>query len=119
VDEPVVDALVAKVKAMLARGKRRGFVTHDELSQALPPEHYSSEQIEDTVALLTEMGIQLVEGGDGDDEDDDPVDVDQRSPRGPLPLRGEADPDEPPNTIDTGGPLQPTPTSSENLSGRE
>lgn len=82
--------LRAAVEALLARGKRRGFVTYDELHRALPQEHVTAEQIEDTMALLWEMGIHAVEGEDGDDGDD-PVDVPPEGPLGPLPLQGEAE----------------------------
>lgn len=46
---------------MVAKGKERGYVTYDELNAALPPEDASSEQIEDTMAMLSEMGINVVE----------------------------------------------------------
>lgn len=117
-DDPDVDAFAVTVKAILACGKKRGFVTYDQLNRALPPQHFSSEQIEDMLAILSEMGIQVVEGENGDDEDDDPVAGDPRSPRGPLPFRGEADPDKPPNTIDARSSFQSMPTSSEEASGR-
>ena len=46
---------------MLAKGKERGYITYDELNAALPPEEYSSEQIEDTMSAISEMGINIVE----------------------------------------------------------
>ncbi|MCK5778523.1 MAG: RNA polymerase sigma factor RpoD, partial [Rhodospirillales bacterium] len=46
---------------MVTKGKERGYVTYDELNTALPPEDVSSEQIEDTMAMLSEMGINVVE----------------------------------------------------------
>ncbi len=49
------------VKNLLARGRERGFVTYDELNAALPQDRISSEQIEDTMTALSEMGINLVE----------------------------------------------------------
>jgi RNA polymerase primary sigma factor len=79
-DSPLLDTLGAAVKKMVAKGKERGYVTYDDLNGALPPEKVSSEQIEDTMAMLSEMGINVVENeetddtpaeadGDGDDEE--------------------------------------------------
>ncbi len=61
-DGPLMDVTSAAVKKMLARAKERGFVTYDELNQILPPEQVSSEQIEDTMSMLSEMGITVIEG---------------------------------------------------------
>ena len=79
-DSPLLDTLGAGVKKMITKGKERGYVTYDELNAALPPEDVSSEQIEDTMAMLSEMGINVVENEeqeeaaaetkDGDDDDD-------------------------------------------------
>ena len=66
-DGPLLDTLGGAVKKMLIKGKERGFVTYDELNSALPPEQVSSEQIEDTMAQLSEMGINVVENEDGED----------------------------------------------------
>ncbi|MGJ3261352.1 MAG: RNA polymerase sigma factor RpoD [Rhodospirillales bacterium] len=60
-DSPLLDTLGAAVKKMVTKGKERGYVTYDELNTALPPEDVSSEQIEDTMAMLSEMGINVVE----------------------------------------------------------
>ncbi len=60
-DGPLMDGVTAAVKKMLARSRERGWVTYDELNAVLPPEQMSSEQIEDTLALLNEMGISVVE----------------------------------------------------------
>ncbi|MEK9673344.1 MAG: RNA polymerase sigma factor RpoD, partial [Rhodospirillaceae bacterium] len=75
-DSPLLDTLGAAVKKMVAKGKERGFVTYDELNDALPPEKVSSEQIEDTMAMLSEMGINVVDNEESedaanDDDDDD------------------------------------------------
>src|SRR5579859_6767672 len=58
---PLLDATAASIKKMVARGKERGYVTYDELNAALPPDEVSSEQIEDTMAMLSEGGINVVE----------------------------------------------------------
>src|SRR5262245_36256872 len=60
-DQPLLDGVAASVKKMLARGRDRGYVTYDELNAALPSDQVSSEQIEDTMAMLNEMGINVIE----------------------------------------------------------
>ena len=66
-DGPLMDSQTQAVKKMLARGKERGYVTYDELNAVLPPEQMSSEQIEDTMAMLTEMGINVVESEESEE----------------------------------------------------
>ena len=61
---PLLDTLGVAVKKMIARGRERGYVTYDELNAALPSDEVSSEQIEDTMAMLSEMGINVVENED-------------------------------------------------------
>ncbi|MDQ1079935.1 RNA polymerase sigma factor RpoD [Pseudoroseomonas cervicalis] len=61
VEGALLDTLSAAVKKLVARGKERGYVTYDELNQALPSEEVSSELIEDTMAMLSELGINVVE----------------------------------------------------------
>ena len=58
----------AAIKKLLASAKERGSVTYDELNAALPPEEVSSEQIEDVMAALSEMGVNVVEAEEADDE---------------------------------------------------
>jgi len=60
-DSPLLDSATQAVKKMIARAKERGYVTYDELNAVLPPDKLSSEQIEDTMAMLSEMGINVVE----------------------------------------------------------
>ena len=62
VDTTLLDTQSAAVKRLIARGKERGYITFDELNAVLPPDQNSSEQIEDVMAMLSEMGIQVVEG---------------------------------------------------------
>ena len=64
---PLMDGLVQAVKKMIAKGKERGYVTYDELNAALPQDQSSSEQIEDTMAMLSEMGINVIESEETDD----------------------------------------------------
>ncbi|WP_448190005.1 RNA polymerase sigma factor RpoD [Azospirillum sp. sgz301742] len=66
-DGPLMDGMGLAVKKMIAKGKERGYVTYDELNSALPPDSSSSEQIEDTMAMLSEMGINIVESEEQDD----------------------------------------------------
>jgi RNA polymerase primary sigma factor len=61
-DTTLLDSQSAAVKRLVARGKERGYITFDELNLVLAPEQTSSEQIEDVMAGLSEMGIQVVEG---------------------------------------------------------
>ncbi len=70
-DSPLLDTLGAAVKKMVAKGKERGYVTYDELNAALPPEQVSSEQIEDTMSRLSEMGINVVENEESEDSPDE------------------------------------------------
>ncbi|CAK0779166.1 RNA polymerase, sigma 70 (sigma D) factor [Azospirillaceae bacterium] len=74
-DGPLMDSMIQAVKKMVARGRERGYVTYDELNAALPPDQSSSEQIEDTMAMLSEMGINVIES----EETDDAATVDAQS----------------------------------------
>ena len=74
-DAPLIDLNDAQVKKLLAKAKRRGYLTYDELNEALPQDQMSSEQIEDVMSAINDMGVQIVEsdeaGEDGDERDDD------------------------------------------------
>ncbi|MBW8270073.1 RNA polymerase sigma factor RpoD [Caldovatus aquaticus] len=67
VEGVLLDMLTASVKKLITRGKERGYVTYDELNAALPSEQVSSELIEDTMAQLNEMGINVVESEESED----------------------------------------------------
>src|SRR6478752_2480785 len=60
-DAPLLDTLGAELKKLVQKGKERGYVTYDELNAALPPDEVSSKQIEDTMAMLSEAGVNVVE----------------------------------------------------------
>ncbi|HUZ62624.1 MAG TPA: RNA polymerase sigma factor RpoD [Acetobacteraceae bacterium] len=62
VETTLLDTQSAAVKRLIAKGKERGYITFDELNAVLPSDQNSSEQIEDVMANLNEMGIQVVEG---------------------------------------------------------
>ena len=71
-DAPLIDLNDATVKKLLAKAKRRGFLTYDELNAALPQDQMSSEQIEDIMSAINDMGVQIVENDEaGDDNEDD------------------------------------------------
>ena len=58
----------ASIKKMIAQAKERGFITYEQLNQALPPDQVASEQIEDVMSMLSEMGINIIEDDDDSDE---------------------------------------------------
>jgi RNA polymerase primary sigma factor len=60
-DGPLLDLSDAAVKKMIKEAKKRGYVTVDELNSVLPSEEVTSEQIEDTMSMLSDMGINVVE----------------------------------------------------------
>ncbi|HEX4768021.1 MAG TPA: RNA polymerase sigma factor RpoD [Lichenihabitans sp.] len=66
-DGPLLDLSDAAVKRMIKLAKRRGFVTHDELNAVLPSEEVTSDQIEDIYAMLSEMGISVVESEEAEE----------------------------------------------------
>ncbi len=68
-DTTLLDTNAVAVKRLIAKGKERGYITFDELNAVLPSEQSSSEQIEDVMAMLSEMGIQVVESEEQDDAD--------------------------------------------------
>src|SRR5450432_2576535 len=60
-DGPLLDLTDAGVKKFIKQAKARGYVTMDELNKVLPSEEVTSESIEDTLAMLSEMGVNVVE----------------------------------------------------------
>ncbi|HKR18862.1 MAG TPA: RNA polymerase sigma factor RpoD [Stellaceae bacterium] len=66
-DAPLLDTVSAAIKKMVAKGKERGYVTYDEINAALPPEQVSSEQIEDTMTMLSELGVNIVENEEAEE----------------------------------------------------
>ncbi len=69
-DAPLLDLSDTAVKKFLKSAKSRGYVTYDELNAVLPSEEVSSEQIEDTMAMLSDMGINVVENDEDEDSED-------------------------------------------------
>ena len=70
----MLDMSQTAVKKMIALAKARGYITYDELNQFMPADQVSSEQIEDVMAMLSEMGINIVEGEE--EEEDGATDTD-------------------------------------------
>ena len=69
-DGPLLDLSDDAVKKMIKAAKKRGYVTMDELNSVLPSEEVTSEQIEDTMAMLSDMGINVVEDDEAAEETD-------------------------------------------------
>src|ERR1700744_5011593 len=58
---PLLDLSDAAVKKMIKQAKKRGYVTYEQLNSVMPSEEVTSEQIEDVLAMMSEMGINVVE----------------------------------------------------------
>jgi len=71
-DGPLLDLAKQDVKKFVAKAKERGYVTYDELNAALPQDQVSSEQIEDIMAMLSEMGINVIENEEQEEQNDEP-----------------------------------------------
>ncbi|MPT48182.1 MAG: RNA polymerase sigma factor RpoD [Sphingobium sp.] len=78
-DAPLIDLNEASVRKMIAKATKRGYITYDELNAALPQDQMSSEQIEDIMSALNDMGVNIVEneeaGEDGDEQREDEVEA--------------------------------------------
>src|SRR5436190_7119800 len=100
-DAPLIDLNDASIKKMIARAKKRGVVTYEELNEALPQDQMSSEQIEDIMSALNDMGINVVESAEGGDDEDE-------EDKEPEPqIEDEVDP------LDDGGPRPAAATKKE------
>ena len=90
-DGPLLDLSDDAVKKMIKAAKKRGYVTMDELNSVLPSEEVTSEQIEDTMAMLSDMGINVVEDEEVDEAaagEEDGGDDDNESEGGELTSSG-------------------------------
>ncbi|WP_407695686.1 RNA polymerase sigma factor RpoD [Sphingomonas changnyeongensis] len=90
-DAPLIDLNEASVKKLITRAKKRGYITYDELNEALPQDQMSSEQIEDIMSALNDMGVNIVENEDAGEDaeeqsDDDELDTAADSEAGFAPL---------------------------------
>ena len=81
-DGPVLDMSDAAVKKLIKTAKARGFVTYDELNDVLPSEEVSSEQIEDTMSMLSDMGINVIDT----DEAEEPSEEGANNAEAPRPI---------------------------------
>jgi RNA polymerase primary sigma factor len=87
-EAPLLDSVAIAIKKMVVRGKERGYLTYDELNAALPPDQVSSEQIEDTMTMLSELGINVVEG----EESEEPAEAEAEDAESEV--RGNVDEDD-------------------------
>ena len=71
-DAPLIDLNDASIKKVIARAKKRGYITYDQLNEALPQGEMSSDQIEDISAALSEMGINIVENDEAGEDGEEP-----------------------------------------------
>ena len=60
-DKPIIDLNNSEIKALLKKGKSTGYITHDQLNKALPDGELTSEQIEDVMVALNELGINIID----------------------------------------------------------
>ena len=67
-DAPLIDLNEANIKKLIARARKRGYLTYDELNDALPQDQMSSEQIEDVMSAISEMGVNIVENEEADED---------------------------------------------------
>src|SRR5918993_626740 len=68
-EAPPLDLNEGPLKKLVARAKKRGYITYDELNEALPQDQMSSEQIEDVMSALSEMGVNIVENEEAEEDD--------------------------------------------------
>ena len=87
-EAPLLDSVAIAIKKIVVRGKERGYLTYDELNAALPPDQVSSEQIEDTMTMLSELGINVVEG----EESEEPAEAEAEDAESEV--RGNVDDDD-------------------------
>src|SRR5579864_8260358 len=83
-EAPLLDQIAIAIKKMVARGKERGYLTYDELNTALPTDQLSPDQIEDTMTMLSELGINVIESEDTEEPAAAEVDEADAEVRGNL-----------------------------------
>jgi RNA polymerase primary sigma factor len=87
-DAPLIDLNEASIKKLIAKAKRKGYITVDELNEALPQDELSSEQIEDVMSAISEMGVNIVEN------DEDAQEEDEEAGDGPDEIAADSDDEE-------------------------
>ena len=89
VKEPMIDMSQTAVKKMIGDARERGYITYDQLNKVLPPDQVSSDQIEDVMSMLSEMGIQVTEEHESEEEEEKgPTDLVSTSQNRDLALAG-------------------------------
>ena len=73
--EVMLDMSQTAVKKMIAEARERGYITYDQLNTVLPPEQVNSEQIEDVMSMLSEMGINIIEEEEAEEEEKGATDL--------------------------------------------
>src|SRR5271154_2342521 len=68
---PVLDLSDAAVKKMIKQAKKRGYATYEQLNSVMPSEEVTSEKIEDILAMMSEMGINVVETEEAESEEEE------------------------------------------------
>ncbi|MDU8929999.1 RNA polymerase sigma factor RpoD [Alisedimentitalea sp. MJ-SS2] len=81
-----LDMSQAAVKKMIAEARERGYITYDQLNQVLPPDQVSSEQIEDVMSMLSEMGINIIEDEEAEEEENKNTELVAAGQKGELTL---------------------------------
>src|SRR5580692_12248415 len=69
-DSPLLDLSDTAVKKLIRSAKKRGYVTHDQINSVLSSEEVNSEQIEDVLAMFSEMGVNVVETEEAETEEE-------------------------------------------------
>ncbi len=83
-----LDLSQARVKKMIAEARERGYITYDQLNQVLPPDQVSSEQIEDVMSMLSEMGINIIEDDEAEEEEQGSTELVTKEQGGAVALAG-------------------------------
>ena len=97
-DAPLIDLNDVAIRKLIARAKKKGVITYEELNEALPQDQMNSEQIEDIMSAINDMGINVVENEEASEDDDDKEEE---------PAEEEVDP------LDDGGPRPAAATKKE------
>ncbi|MEB8387447.1 RNA polymerase sigma factor RpoD [Rhodobacteraceae bacterium KMM 6894] len=84
--EMSLDMSQAAIKKMIGEAREKGFITYDELNKVLPPDQVSSEQIEDVMSMLSEMGINIIENDEIEEEEQRSTALAETGKRGEIVL---------------------------------
>ena len=84
-DAPLIDLNEGTIKKLISRAKKRGYITVDELNDALPQDQMSTDQIEDVMSALSEMGVNVVENEESEEEESNEPELDAGADDGSEP----------------------------------